>query len=496
MNAHRLARNTLYNLIGQGVPLFLALLAFPLLIQQLGTDRFGALTLLWAVIGYFSLFDLGISRALIKVVAEKSAAGETDQVPAFIDTALILTGSLGVAAALLLAAVTPWLVTSTLSMPPELAQETRSALYILAASLPLVTTSATFKGVLEGQQRFGTSNAIQVGMGAVTFIGPLAVLAVSVSLTAIATALAAGRIVAWIAYFISSARLFPAASRGLALQGRAAAALLRIGGWMAVSSVIGPIMVYMDRFVIGSVISLTAVAYYVTPYEVVTKLWLIPGALAAVLYPAFSASFNRDRERTARLFGQGTKYAFIALFPITLVLVTFSHEALALWIGAEFARNSYRVFQILAVGVLINSLAQIAYALVQGAGRPDLTAKFHLAELPFYLAALGWLVPAYGVTGAALAWTGRVIVDAALLFYASANLISVETLPRVNQAWLLPFLAGIVIAMGAALENALAKLGFLGVGLPVLLAWCWLRCFSADERAVVLGLFLHSNTKP
>lgn len=496
MNAHRLARNTLYNLIGQGVPLLLALLAFPLLIQQLGTDRFGALTLLWAIIGYFSLFDLGVSRALIKVVAEKSSAGEEDQVPAFIGTALILAGSLGVAAALLLAAMTPWLVTSTLSIPPELAQETRSALYILAASLPLVTTSATFKGVLEGKQRFGASNAIQVGMGAVTFMGPLAALPVSATLTAIAVVLAAGRIAAWIAYFISSARLFPPAMPRLAPKAYAAKVLLRIGGWMAVSSVIGPIMVYMDRFVIGSVISLAAVAYYVTPYEVVTKLWLIPGALAAVLYPAFSASFNQDRERTARLFGQGVKYAFIALFPITLALLTLSREVLELWIGAEFARNSYRVLQILAVGVLINSLAQIAYALVQGAGRPDLTAKFHLAELPFYLAALGWLVPAYGVMGAALAWTGRVTVDAVLLFYASGKLISVETAPRVNQAWLLASLAGIGLATGLGLENVLVKLAFLAVGLPALLAWCWLRCFSAEERAVVLDLLLHSNAKP
>ncbi len=496
MNAHRLARNTLYNLIGQGVPLLLALPAFPLLIQQLGTDRFGALTLLWAIIGYFSLFDLGVSRALIKIVAEKSSAGEDHQVPVFIGTALVLAGSLGVAAALLLAAMTPWLITSTLAIPPELAQETRTALYILAASLPLVTTSATFKGVLEGKQRFGASNAIQVGTGAVTFIGPLAVLPLSTTLTAIAMVLVAGRIGAWIAYFVSAARSFPPAMLRLAPKADAANVLLRIGSWMAVSSVIGPIMVYMDRFVIGSVVSLAAVAYYVTPYEVVTKLWLIPGALAAVLYPAFSASFNQDRERTARLFGQGVKYAFITLFPITLALLTLSREILELWISAEFAWNSYRVLQILAVGVLINSLAQIAYALVQGAGRPDLTAKFHLAELPLYLAALGWLVPAYGVTGAALAWTGRVTVDAVLLFYASGKLISVETAPRVNQAWLLASLAGIGLATGLGLENVLVKLAFLAVGLPALLAWCWLRCFSAEERAVVLDLLSHSNAKP
>lgn len=477
------------------MPLLLALFAFPLLIQQLGTDRFGALMLLWAVIGYFSLFDLGISRALIKVVAENTAARQDDQVSVFLGTALVLTGCLGIAAALSLVAVTSWLVTSTLSIPPELAEETRLALYILATSLPFLTTAATFKGLLEGKQRFGASNAIQVGIGAVTLLGPLAVLPLSSSLSAIAWVLVAGRVAAWIAYFVSSTRLVPEGTLHLMPEAYAARALLRIGGWMAISSVIGPVMVYMDRFVIGSVISLAAVAYYVAPYEVVTKLWLIPGALAAVLYPAFSASFNSDRHRTARLFGQGLKYVFIALFPVTLALLTLSREVLELWIDIEFAHNSYRVLQVLVVGVLINSLAQIAYALVQGAGRPDLTAKFHLAELPFYLAALGWLVPAYGVTGAALAWTGRVIVDAALLFYASAKLIPIETKLRIDQAWLPASLAVIGLATGLGLENLMVKLTFLGIGLPVLLAWCWLRCFSADERAAVLNLLHHSTVK-
>lgn len=67
----RLARNGVFNIIGQGVPLLAAFFAIPRLIHGLGTDRFGVLTLVWMVIGYFSLFDLGLGRALTQVVAEK-----------------------------------------------------------------------------------------------------------------------------------------------------------------------------------------------------------------------------------------------------------------------------------------------------------------------------------------------------------------------------------------------------------------------------------------
>jgi len=77
----RLAQSSLWNLLGQGVPIAAALVAIPLLVKGLGTERFGILTLAWVVIGYFSLFDLGMGRALTKVVAEELAAGRVAGLP-------------------------------------------------------------------------------------------------------------------------------------------------------------------------------------------------------------------------------------------------------------------------------------------------------------------------------------------------------------------------------------------------------------------------------
>jgi O-antigen/teichoic acid export membrane protein len=135
-----------------------------------------------------------------------------------------------------------------------------------------------------------------------------------------------------------------------------------------------------------------------------------------VMFPAFSASFGQDRSRIAALYKRSVKYVFLVLFPLVLLTMALAHRGLALWLGADFAQHSFRVLQWLALGVLINSLAQVPFALVQGAGRPDLTAKLHLIELPVYLLALWWLISTYGVVGAAIAWTARVGVDALVLF--------------------------------------------------------------------------------
>ena len=90
----RFARNFGWNLLGQLAPLVAAAVALPLLVNSLGIDRFGVLTLSWVIIGYFSLFDLGIGRALTQVVASHVGAGRGSQVAPVVWTSLLLMTAL------------------------------------------------------------------------------------------------------------------------------------------------------------------------------------------------------------------------------------------------------------------------------------------------------------------------------------------------------------------------------------------------------------------
>src|SRR5580700_4804936 len=102
-----LARNTVWNLIGNGAPLIVAVFSIPVLIHGLGKDRFGVLALAWALIGYASLFDIGLGRALTQLVAKKLGSGGDHEIPALVWTSLLLTLALGVAGAGFVAAISP-----------------------------------------------------------------------------------------------------------------------------------------------------------------------------------------------------------------------------------------------------------------------------------------------------------------------------------------------------------------------------------------------------
>jgi O-antigen/teichoic acid export membrane protein len=145
--------------------------------------------------------------------------------------------------------------------------------------------------------------------------------------------------------------------------------------------------------------------------------------LLGVLFPALSTSLVTDRAHASDLFQRAVSFIFLVMFPATLLIVVFGHEGLNLWLGRDFASRGTAVLQWIALGVFINSFAQIPFGAIQADGRPDLTAKLHIAEAPIYIAALFLLIKLWGIEGAAIAWCLRTTLDAVALFWISLKLL-------------------------------------------------------------------------
>ena len=108
--------------------------------------------------------------------------------------------------------------------------------------------------------------------------------------------------------------------------------------------------------------------------------------------------------------------------------------------------------------MLVNGFALVPFTLLQAIGRTDITAKLHIVELPLFVVALTTLVGAYGVVGASVAWSLRVLFDGACLM-----IIARRMFPELSRqfAWL-ALSAGIgatgVVAAGQ-LESTMARVG-------------------------------------
>jgi O-antigen/teichoic acid export membrane protein len=404
-------RNSLYNILGLGLPLIVAVAAIPQLIHHLGEERFGILTIIWAVVSYFGLFDLGLGRAVTQQVAAAMASGDEEQLQRIVGTSSGLMLALGLFGGVVMLVTAPLLAREFVHTGDP--TEVTHAFYWMALAMPAIVLTSGYRGILEAVGRFGLINAIRVPMGVFTFAGPLAVVwAGDPRLDTISAVLCLGRFLACAFHGVYAMRSLPPQIGAGKFDRQLIKSLLSMGGWISVSNIIAPLMNYADRFALGVMLSATAVAYYATPQELILRIGIIPAAIAAVLFPLFAAGgTRRDADRDTKHLRRYSALIFVLLLPMVLFLAVLARPLLSWWISPAFAQNAAPIMQIMSIAALAGGLSQVPFAMLQGQGRADVTAKLHMIEFPIFLALLYVLIVNYGAVGAAWAWLVRIVGD-------------------------------------------------------------------------------------
>lgn len=479
-----MAQNTFLNLMGQLVPMLIGLFSIPLLIKHIGMDRFGLLSLVWVVIGYFTFFDLGLGRAIIKLVAEKIGDRREEEIPRIFWNALLIMTSMSVIGSAVVFWLTPILVVSVFKIPDALHDEAIKAFYGLSLSLILVTLTAGFRGILEARQRFDFANFLHILMGASTFVGPLIISYWTQDLFILVLVLLVVRFFIFLAHLWFVFLLYPELRSPARIERATLRRLFKFATWMTVSNVISPIMVYFDRFILGAIVPVSYLAFYTTPYEIVNRLLVVPAAVVRTIFPTFALMGVERSKSVESIFVRCVKWLAFVLFPTILIIVYFGQYGLKIWLGDEFARESTRVLQVLSIGIFLNGIAFIPTTLLQSAERPDLTAKMHLLEFPFYLPSVWFMATRFGILGAAFAWTIRVSVDMFLLFGAVRWIL--PSLGRELGRLLIPLFLFMLFFIPAFFDLALADRMVLAlVFLTVFVAVFWAVILRLEDRLMV-----------
>jgi O-antigen/teichoic acid export membrane protein len=401
-------RNVLLNLLGHGLPLAAALVAVPLLLAALGPDRFAVVALALSIVAVVGVFDLGFGRAMTQSLAARIGQGRQRGAGGLVGSAVLMTAVLGALMAIALYLALPVIVFQILKVPQWLRFEALAGLRIVALAVPAVLVGNCLRGVVEARQRFGALTVLRTIIGIALLLGPLAVLRFSPTVLPIMWVFVGVRWIALVGFALLARRALP---DGWSVQMREIAAMARLGGWMTVSTVAASIMLYADRFVVGALVSLEAVTYYAAPFEVIFRLSFLPAAVMGVLFPAFSQLVAARSHDLAAVYRRAVLAIGVLIAPAALVIAVFSRPLLSLWLGPEVAQRSAVVASILAVGMLVHSLVQPSFQLLQAAGRPAVPALFQTVELPVYVVYLVVMTMQWGIVGTAAAWLIRVTIS-------------------------------------------------------------------------------------
>ncbi len=477
----RLLSNTAWNVAGQLVPLLAGIAVLPLLIRTMGLDRFGFLTLVWVLVGYASVFDFGIGRALIRVVAGRLARGDVPGAHHVAGVGMGFLGLFGLVIGAVFALASAWLVAHVFKLPANLQGEALHAIWLLAASLPFVMLTTGYVGVLSGHQQFRSLNTVRALMGVASYLGPLLVALWVNRLDAVVAFVLLMRILATAAHAWIARRSCGFGFLPLAPDRPTARELLAIGGWMSVSNIVGPLLTYLDRLLLGALVPVRMVAFYATPFDLASKGMILPYSLMAALFPA-AAAVQPGTDAARQMLGQSVRLLFVLIFPLVFALIVLARPGLGLWLGSEFAQHSAPVLQLLALGILFNALAQGPATLIQAAGQPRIMALLHLVELPLFVALLYVLTARYGIVGTAAAAALRNGLDALVVL-----LLAHWGMAQGGLGWrsaAAPAAAALLL-LAAALwpTSAIETLAVLVAGLAAFFAFSWRVLLLPAERS-------------
>lgn len=411
-----------WNIVGLSLPLLVAAVCVPRLIDNVGAERFGLLTLAWGLIGYAGALDFGVGRALTQMVSRLQGENKPSDIPDALVTAGRITMITGLVGAGVIAICAILGVASLLNAKAVPTTEITTAILLLAIAVPAQSISATYRGLNEAFLNFKGINLLRAGLGVVNFGGPFVVSNYTTELPWLVSVLMIGRLIALGLYFWLARTCLEKQdihNANASYSNSIAEKLIKSGGWVTVSGVLNPIMTQTDRFIISSYISASAVLIYVVPYEIVSQSLIISGSVTSVLFPFLSKAIHGNQRNWKGLYRKYLLLLTSIMLGVSAVTALFLPELLKLWLNKNFDPQMVEVGRIICIGVVANSIGSMYYALLHSWGRLDLPGKFHLIELPIYICMLILLTHKYGVIGSAMAWTGRVSLDAALLVMAS-----------------------------------------------------------------------------
>lgn len=475
-------RNTAYNVAGALAPIVLTIVTVPLYLEAIGEARYGLLALLWLLLGYFGLFDLGLSTATAAAIAKGRGTGEVDISRIFL-TSLVTNACLGLAVAAAILFLAPLLIELWSKAPPDFNSELLGTIPWLAGSIPLVTVGGVFLGVLTAHERFLAVNVVGiVGTTSFQLVPLIAAYWLGPELEIVLPAAVLARALPVLLYGIAALRQLPirhARPDFAILRG-----LLAFGGWVMISNLIGPILVSANQFVVAGLLGATAVAHYNIAYSLVSRLTILPTALMQSLFPRLSQIGGEEARALAE---QACRLIMTVMSILCAPAILLARPFLLLWLGPEIGAHVAPTAEILLVSMWFAGTALIPFVLLQSQGRPAIIAKFHMLEAVPYFGILYLCILHFGVSGAALAWGVRIVVDAALIAYASRLRLGKSRLAvaaiAIGGAWLVAQLDGF--------SNWFFILLALALGLTLLLIG-----FRSEPQLAMFGRYLRQRIRP
>jgi O-antigen/teichoic acid export membrane protein len=399
--AGRLVRGSALRTVQQFALAGVSFAMMPFIVHTLGDRHYGIWALVGTFIGFTNFLDFGLSSAVTRFLAAGLGSGDEEQCNRFFNTALalyivigalVLTGGCAAAgvvylwpglkeAALLAKVILICSMSVTLSFPLRVFVGTLNAhlRFDRTASLDLATLLLrTTLAILVLEAGYGV-----VGLALVTFLSALPSFTLSV-------------------YFCHKDLPFLRLHHSYRLRA-AAKELFSYSSFSFVIQIADLMRLQTASLVVATFLGLAAVTHFRVATVMTTYFLDLMTALFGVLMSVFSQQAGaKDHDGIRKTFFFANKVAIAVSSFIAFGLIAWGKPFITRWMGPRYV-DAYGCLMLLALAYVFALWQNPSISLLYGLAKHRWLAGFGIIEGAINVLMALWLVPQYGILGAALA---------------------------------------------------------------------------------------------
>jgi O-antigen/teichoic acid export membrane protein len=409
---HRLITNVLWSWTGVAASLFQGIVIARFLLKSLGEEHYGIWALIFSILDYFWFFDLGLNSAVTNFCARFLAMKEPEKINQVISTSLFYFSIIAVVV-WSVAPVLAWNAHRFFRISPANQHEFSVLILITGISWGLCIMLHMFLSALDGFQRFDLTSRVMVTQVALRCAGYFFALKTGHGLVMMAEIYVGTQILGYILNFLNFRRVFPQlqVSRDR-IRWSMFRDIFRYGLKSFVANSSGLVLNQSGPVMVGHYLGEGAVGFYTLPakllqqaYDAVSRIGMVTRSNAAEL----SATAKREAQVSLGMYSN--RYSLTLFLPLACYLWVYGRDVIGRWMGPVMAQNAAPLLPIFLVSYSLVLAAQFnSSSLLFGVGRHGGYARALVVEAAAYLGSLIWVVPRYGIWGAAWATAGLMIL--------------------------------------------------------------------------------------
>lgn len=400
----RTANNAVWSAAGFVLPLILFLITTPYYTEKLGPTQFGIFFLVLAIIGYFSIFDLGFSSATLKYLSEYIGKRDNEQLKKIISGSFTIYLAMGILGSLVIFLSVDFIVDKLFKMEKGYIEVSKFALYVASLAFTFKMLSTVFNAIIKAFQRYDLTTKIGIIFSTANLMGGVFLLYLGFGLKAIVIWYFLLTVLQLPIFLVACQRIFPEFRVRLGIKKDILKMLFDFSWPAFISAVSGMLLFQLDKALIGAMISVAAVTFYTIPAELSIRIHSFIANFSHIIFPLSSElKAKEDNSRLEYLYFKSNKIIIMIATSVIVPLLVFSDKILSFWMGIEFAQKTGFVFPVVLVSYYIVIFTIIPYYFLNGFGKPKVNALYSFISFLLNITACLILIPKYGINGAALA---------------------------------------------------------------------------------------------